>query len=332
MRRLSRLPNLTRYEDRVFVFTSASNIPVTKPLYLPLSALGEIGEVDVLVSVRGVHPHFTGIKARASFLWTGDAHDQLSHLGIGDKRVVSKLTGLWCVSNWHAQTLCEVSGFPASKAWVVRNGIASALFSGDEVRNRKRLIYSSTPYRGLALLPELFARIRAAHPDAELHIFSGVKVYEGVGAEQEAVARKYAPVFDTLRQNPGCFVHGNVTQGQLAREFMRAGILAYPNTFDETSCITAMEAMAGGCVVVTSRRGALPETVGDSGMLIDEKPGSKAYKERFVASVVNLLSDERAWNQLSDRALKRAGGMSWDAVAENVTNRLQGVLTQRGQG
>jgi glycosyltransferase involved in cell wall biosynthesis len=318
---------LDRLGHRVFVFTPASNIPVTKPLYLPLSALGQIGNVDVLVSVRGIRPLFAGIQARASFMWTGDAHDQFSHLGIGDKRVITTLTGLWCVSSWHAQTLCEVSGFPASKAWVVRNGIANELFDGEETRNRKRLIYSSTPYRGLALLPELFSRIRSAVPDAELHVFSGVEVYEGVGSQNDAVERRYAPVFDTLRQTPGCSVHGNILQKQLAREFMRSGVLAYPNTFDETSCITAMEAMAGGCVVVTSDRGGLSETVGDAGILIKETPGSEEYNDRFVTNVVEVLSDECAWNKLSNRALARASEMSWNAVAQELTKRLQELLS-----
>jgi glycosyltransferase involved in cell wall biosynthesis len=106
---------------------------------------------------------------------------------------------------------------------------------------------------------------------------------------------------------------------------MRCGILAYPNTFDETSCITVMEAMAGGCVPITSRRGGLPETVGDAGLLIDGQPGSAVYKDRFVSSVVNLLSDERAWSEMSSRSLKRAAGMSWDAIAADLTNRLQAV-------
>jgi glycosyltransferase involved in cell wall biosynthesis len=192
-----------------------------------------------------------------------------------------------------------------------------------EVRNRKRLIYSSTPFRGLSLLPELFTRIQAVHQDAELHIFSGFKVYEAAVGQHEAMERQWAATFDALRQTPGCFVHGNVTQPQLAKEFMRCGILAYPNTFDETSCISVMEAMAGGCAPITSRRGALPETVGDAGILIDDPPGSAAYKERFVASVVNLLSDERAWSTLSLRSLARAEGMSWDVVAQDLTKRLQ---------
>jgi glycosyltransferase involved in cell wall biosynthesis len=318
---------LDRLGHSVFVFTSAQDAPPTKPAYLPLSAIGEIGSVDVLVSVRGIRPALSNIDARSCFLWTGDSHTSPSHLGIGDRRIATTLTGLWCVSSWHAQTLCEASGFPESKTWVVRNGFAKELFSGSEIRNRKRLIYSSTPFRGLALLPEIFPRIRKVHQDAELHIFSGMKVYEESGTSFDEIQREFAPVFKALGCTPGCYLHGNVTQDTLAREFMRSGILAYPNTFDETSCITAIEAIAAGCVPITSHRGALPETVGDAGILISEPPGSPAYNDLFVASAIALMNNEAAWNHLSHRAITRAAEMSWDFIAQDLTERLREHLT-----
>lgn len=319
---------LHRLGHAVFVVTSAAEIPATQPQYLPLSALNEMNDIDVAVSVRGVASLFSGIRARQSFLWTGDAHDQPSHLGIGDRRVVNKLTALWCVSSWHARNLCEVSGFPESKCWVVRNGFAQGLFEGQEVRNRKRLIYSSTPFRGLALLPEIFSRIRSVHSDAELHIFSGLDVYrEHDCNHHDQLAHQCVPLFNTIQSTPGCYLHGNITQDKLAREFMRSGILAYPNTFDETSCITAIEAMAAGCVPITSHRGALPETVGDAGILISEPPGSPAYKDLFVASAIALLNNESAWNHLSQRAITRAAEMSWDFIAQDLTERLREHLT-----
>jgi glycosyltransferase involved in cell wall biosynthesis len=310
---------LDRLGHTVYVVSHAKDIPLTKPLYIPPHALGDLGAVDVLVAVRELMPLFLGVPARMKFFWTGDSYDQLQHLGLGDKRVRSTLTGLWAVSEWQADRLCEVSGYPRERSLIVRNGYAAELFSGDEHRARKRLIYSSTPYRGLAILAALFPRILAEHPDAELHVFSGMKVYEGSGSDAARIAEQFRGVFQRLATTPGVTVHGNILQAQLAREFMRSSILAYPNTFEETSCITALEAMAAGCVPVTSARGALPETIGDAGILLDGDPTSAAYGDTFVTCVSELLRDDDLWLRYHRRALERSRGTSWDAVAAEIT-------------
>jgi len=317
---------------RVFVCTNIKNPPATKPLYIPTTAAGDIGEVDVLIVVRELFPLFAPIPRKLAFFWTGDSFDQLQHLGLGDRRVIERLGAFLAVSNWQADRVCAVSGFPRSKTWILRNGIDPRLFEGEEVRRPKRLIYSSTPFRGLALLPGIFTEIQKIHPDAELHIFSGMKVYEGANAQGEAIEATFKPTYEALANMPGVTVHGNVKQNELARHLMRSKILAYPNIFDETSCITAIEAMAAGCGIVTSRRGALPETIGDAGLFVEGDPFSLPYLSQFVRYICNLLSDDRAWNDLSQRGLARAQRYSWDLIAKELSDRFQNELAKALQG
>lgn len=320
----------------VKVFTPFENPPLSSPLYLPHRALGDLGPVDVLIAVRDWQPALLPIDVKYRLFWTGDSYDQPQSIGIGDRRVVKAVDRLCVVSDWHAQTLCEASHFPLSKSYVLRNGVHAGYFEGSEARARKRLIYSSTPYRGLRFVPRIYRALQKKHPDVELHIFSGYGVYAGTPPPESAL-REYALMKAELEALPGCTVHGSVKQSRLAREFMRSSVLLYPNSFEETSCITAMEAQTAGCAVVTSALGALPETVGDAGLLIEGAPGSDDYIDRFTDAADRLLSDDRLFENCSAAAMKRAVQFDWRYVAKGFSEFLHsqvprpGTLRQNGR-
>ena len=106
---------------------------------------------------------------------------------------------------------------------------------------------------------------------------------------------------------------------------MKSAILAYPNTFEETSCITVLEAQAAGCVTVTSAKGALMESVGDSGVLISSQPGSPEYRDEFTQSLLSLLSDDALFSEYQAIGLKRAPQFSWKKIAERLDAHLRNL-------
>lgn len=312
----------------VKVLTALENPPLSAPLYLPIRAMHDIGPADVLISVRDWQTTFVPIEAKLRLFWTGDSYDQPQTVGIGDRRVVRSIDWLCTVSNWHADTLCSTSHFPREKTHVLRNGVHTPFFSGSEPRVRKRLIYSSTPYRGLRFVPAIYRELVSRHPDAELHVFSGYGVYAGSSPPPPHALQEYEVLKRELETLPNCRVHGSVKQSQLAREFMRSSVLLYPNTFEETSCITAMEAQAAGCAIVTSARGALPETVGDAGILIPGTPPSEAYIRAFVDATDALLRDDKLFAKHSASASRRAKQLGWDVVARDLDGFLKAKMKQ----
>ena len=310
---------LSNLGHEVIVLTHDNNPPKSSPLYLPLSQVGQISATDVLVAVREWRPMFAPISAKKRFFWTGDSYDQAIGFGVGDKRIVAVMDGFLAVSAWQADTVAEASGFPREKIWVIRNGINREDFEGAEPRERKRLIYSTTPFRGLDFVPELYLKLREKHADAEIHIFSGYEVYRAVYAGTETfdaqAEGKFAKFSEQLRGLPNCFVHGNVIQSSLAREYMRSSLLFYPNTYEETSCITALEAQAAGCPIVTTKRGALPETVGAAGELIEGEPGTEGYTAKFLKACDRILSDDTHFEKLSQAGKEQTKMNDWSAIA-----------------
>jgi len=146
------------------------------------------------------------------------------------------------------------------------------------------LAYTSTPFRGLSILLTAFPAIRAAVPGCRLRIYSSMGVYQ-----VPEPADDYRVLYELARALPDCEYLGSLPQPTLAEALSEADILAYPNIFPETSCISVMEAMAAGCLVVSSKLGALPETTAGFGFLMDVTPEVVGMGRDFARVLVALI-------------------------------------------
>lgn len=269
---------------------------------------------DVLIASRIFHPFLVDVPARVRIFWTEDAHDQPFVEFLSRSDLVNNIDRIFTVSQWQTRMLAQQFGIPEQRFWVTRNGIFWDHFKElPHNRNPKKLVYTSTPFRGLDVLLDLFPRIRERVPDVELDIYSSMSVYQVESAVDKAL---YGPLYKKARQ-PGVTLKGSVIQEELAHALTHAGILAYPNHFAETSCIAALEAMAAGLPVVTSRLGAMPETVSAGGILIEGDARSRKYQSDFVDAVCRLLEDPARWKELSEAGRRKVyEHHRWDMIAD----------------
>lgn len=189
-------------------------------------------------------------------LWAHYAHDQPIFLNVN----WGKITHIVCVSNWQKSQFVKYLKIPEQKITVIRNGVADYFTFNS--KKEKTLIYASTPFRGLKYLPYIFRRVLTKHPDAELRVFSGMKLYN------QTDTAEFKQIYQELKQTPNTYYSEPIDHEQLAKEFSRAAVLAYPNIWEETSCVTLIEAMASGCYPVITDIGALPETTRGYGSIV----------------------------------------------------------------
>lgn len=282
-------------------------------------------DIEIFISVRYIEPFLKYIPARLRILWTGDAPDQPFLNLLKDKEIRENIDLIITVSKWQADGLMNNFNVSREKLFITTNGINPEYFTSPAItRHPERIIYSSTPFRGLDVLLKVFPRIKTIVPEAELYVYSGMSVYQ---MSKETEDKRYGELYKSADQ-PGVFLKGNVTQPELAQAMLSATIMAYPNTFQETSCISAIEAMAAGLPVVTSKAGALPETLRDAGIFIEGNPVTTDYQDSFVKEVVTILRDRSRWKIISVEGRKRAmDTYTWAYVAkcwdEELSVRLE---------
>ena len=186
---------------------------------------------------------------------------------------------------------------------------------------KNRVVYASSPMRGLQILLDKWPTILGHVPDAELHIYYGFEDWKKLGGGLEA--HNLEELVKQMSFPPGessVRYHGRVSPAAMVKALYASKVLAYPSTYPETYCLTALEAQAAGCVPVTSTLGNLPHIV-FAGMLIDGV-FDEHWEEAFVDSVVNLLQDETLRREKVGRGRSMALQCTWDLAAEKWADLL----------
>jgi glycosyltransferase involved in cell wall biosynthesis len=121
----------------------------------------------------------------------------------------------------------------------------------------------------------------------------------------------------------GVVFAGAVDDADLPALYGGATVVVLPS-LEEGFGLPALEAMACGAPVVASRRGALPEVVGDAGLLVDpEDEGALA------ATLMRVLGGELDRETLARRGLARAGVFTREHTAGRVVDLLQATAGTR---
>ncbi len=277
---------------------------------------------DVLICSRVPELADRHMNARVRMLWLHDTD-------CGDRLTPARaepFDHVLTLSRWHADHVAGTYPFVRDKVRRIRNGIELAYFAGEQPERRRRVVYTSSPDRGLDKLLEWWPQIRERVPDAELACCYSA-VYDRVAESDPEIAAHRERIQNLVQGCEGVERLGSLSQPEVARLMRSSMVWAAPSwttprvnaPFHETSCIGAMEAQAAGCLVIASDWGALSETV-EVGRLV----GREKWETAFVDEIVDALTNEDAQRWAQAQGPKAAAKLGWDGVALMVAGLIDG--------
>lgn len=264
------------------------------------------------------------IQAKLKLLWV---HDVFAINATNE--MLLKADRILALSEWHKQNIINFHNVHPDHVIVTRNGIDLNRFKKQITKNQFKCVNSSSPDRSWPILFDVWPRIKAQVPQAELHLYYGFKNWEFSARFDKNQMDLINFLKNKIKElEPmGVVYHDRVNQQQLAEEFLSAGCWTHPTWFTETSCISAMELQAAGVRLVSSSIAALNETVGSRGTLIDGDWTTVPYKDKFVDAVVNALTN----NDNSDRdALQKYAQEHFglESLAQNWNDMFYDLLNE----
>jgi glycosyltransferase involved in cell wall biosynthesis len=274
----------------------------------------EHSPIDFFISEASPKPFQYQINAKKIILRTGLHYNAKPIQFFSDKEIIKRVDYFSFVGSWQAENIKKYFGLTSDNFFILQNGYDPSLLKPSISKIKGRLIYCSTPARGLDVIVDVFPRIKKKFKPAELFIFSDYEIY---GFPKGEGARRYPKTFKKMSQ-PGIHYMGNIKRPQLMEELQRSYILAYPSHFNECSSMATIEAQAAGAVPVTSRLAGLRDTIidGKTGILLPGNSRSFIYKWRYINAVVDLLNNEKKWAALSEAGEKwMSEEFTWQKIA-----------------
>lgn len=241
--------------------------------------------------LQGINLFLNGISedklksGQINILWNHHSYNQPAIQVYRNKELFNKVQYFVYVSNWQYEKYRYHFQIPENRSLVIQNAIES--FELKEKPRKIRLIYTSTPWRGLDVLLDAFSILD--REDIELDVYSSTIIY---GTQfHEDNEKHFKALFKRAATMKNVNYHGYANNDDIREALLRAHVFAYPCTWEETSCLCAIEAGMAGLNLVTTNLGALYETVNAWGRLVSYDSNKENLAKKF-AFALNRAIDE----------------------------------------
>ena len=229
-------------------------------------------------------------------------------------------------SHWNYEKYRYMFNVPTHKCHVIKNGVTSfpAIKKYHKKGDTLRMIFHPTPWRGLNVLLATMQLLEKEN--IELDVYSSCEIY---GKEfKEDNDSQYIDLYQQAHELKNVNYIGYRPNDFILKKLPYYHMFAYPNIWEETSCISLLECMAAGLYCIVTNYGALYETGAEFPVYVNYETNLKNLAYQF-AEGIKICRDtlhEPVINQHlieQQKYVKRY--YSWDKKKIEWTNFLNGV-------
>ena len=286
-----------------------------------------LDQVQICTSIPGKVPIDSN---KVNILWQKNSWDQNNlQPFFRDKSRHKEYDWYVFNSHWNYEKFRYFFDIPTERSIVIKNGIDNFPIrkiykKGDPIK----LIHHCTPWRGLNVLLGAMQEIK--NPNIILDVYSSSQVY---GDEfKKNNDQQFEPLYEQAEKLSNVNYIGYKPNEYIREMMPNYDMFVYPSIFEETSCASALEALASGVHVITNNFGALYETCAEWPVYINY---STDYESMAIATgeaintAAKYLHEDFIQDHLEEQQKFYKRFYSWEKKGMEWTSFLKGAISER---
>lgn len=254
-------------------------------------------------------------------LWVHDLPEdpELSHLA--DPKSRERFHKIVFCGHWQYNGFINKLNIPVDDRLLVIDNPVVPIEFVEKDKDEIRLIYTSTPHRGLEILVPVFQELCKKHDNIKLDVFSSFKIYGWEDAD-----KSYEPLYDICRNHPKIIYHGSQDNETVRKALQKAHIFSYPSIWQECNSRAMIEAMSAGLLCVHPNYAGLSDTGGGLTSMYQwvQDPNQHAHKFLHILdNAINIVNEDSTQKYLKLVKVYADNRFNMDAIAKRWENLLK---------
>ena len=286
-----------------------------------------LDQVQICTSVPGKVPIDPN---KVNILWQKNSYDQPNlQEFFGNKERHKEYDWYVFNSHWNYEKFRYFFDIPTDRSMVIKNGIAN--FPKRKIYKKGqpiKILHHNTPWRGLNVLLRAMQEIKTSN--ITLDVYSSTQIYGEEFKKQND--DQFKPLYEQAEKLPNVNYIGYKPNEYILEHMTDYDLYVYPSTFEETSCVSAMEALASGVHVITNNYGALYETCSEWPVYINY---TENYEQMALATAgaiqvaANYLHEDYIQNHLENQQRFYKRFYNWEKKGQEWESFLRGAINER---